>query len=262
MLVINNVATADDYTEDLTLESPFGGRLVYLVANASAVARFRPLPPQSVAGPTPVGVDYGQEQVLTPQSSFVDKISGVQFRSAVAGSPARIVASLSEPGDILPASGTPFTGVLAASGGVGAAGEVAFQDFQAPVTLTAVTEAGATVVVTAPAFTADGTAAVIIEFFAPRVDGFTQQNPSPAFVLYQDGASIGPLGWFAPNVASGAEATNVLLPVYLRRRLTPAAGSRTYSIRGYHSGASNPVVQAGAGASGQFAPGFIRITTA
>jgi hypothetical protein len=117
VLILNNVATTDDYSRETTLESEFGGRLVYLVANESVVARFRPI--VELGGSQ--AAEYGLEQVLTPQSSFIDKISGVKFRSAVAGSPGRIVATLSEPGDILPASGTPFSGVLAASGGVSGA---------------------------------------------------------------------------------------------------------------------------------------------
>lgn len=120
MLVINNEATTDDYSDALTLESPYGGRLVYLVANASAVVQMRRIPDD----PHALVHDYGPEQIFTPQSSFVDRISAARFRSAVAGSPARIIASLSEPGDVLPASGTPFTGVLAASGGVGTTGVI------------------------------------------------------------------------------------------------------------------------------------------
>ncbi len=114
MLIINNLATADDYTRELTLDSAFGGRLVYLVANASVLAQWRRLP----EAPGSRVAEYEQEQLLPPQTSFIDKISAARFRSAVAGSPARIVATLSEPGDILPASGTPFTATLQASGGV------------------------------------------------------------------------------------------------------------------------------------------------
>jgi len=113
VLVINNLPTQDVYAVELTLESHFGGRLVYVVANESVVARFRPyleLGGSNVA-------EYGPDTLLTPQSSSIDRISGVQFRSAVAGTPARIIAQLSEPGDILPAAGTPFTQTLAAAGG-------------------------------------------------------------------------------------------------------------------------------------------------
>ncbi len=116
MLVLDNLETTDAYSRALTLESKFGGRLVYVVANASARARFRPLVEHGGSDTA----EYGPETLLSPQSSFIDRISAVQFRSAVAGVPARVIAQLSEPGDILPASGTPFTQTLTASGGVGA----------------------------------------------------------------------------------------------------------------------------------------------
>lgn len=123
MLTINNEATLDDYAALLTLESKYGGRLVYVVANNSAVVRFRPL--VELGGSE--GAAYGAEQVLTPSASFVEKVSGVQFRSAVAGNPARVIATLSEPGDVLPASGTPFTQTLAASGAASTTGIGAMQ---------------------------------------------------------------------------------------------------------------------------------------
>lgn len=119
MLTITNVETQDDFVPALTLESPFGGRLVYLVANQSAVAQFKPIPETPYARLADWQPADGV--LLTPQSSFIDKIAGVRFRSGTAGTPARIVAQLSEPGDILPASGTPFSGTLAASGQVGTA---------------------------------------------------------------------------------------------------------------------------------------------
>lgn len=117
MLRINNEATADDYSAALTLESDFGGRLVATIANASVLARFRPIPPD--AGPGQAAAPYDQEQLVTPSTFQIDRLSGVQFRSAVAGTPARVVCSLSEPGDILPNAGTPFLQTLQASGGVG-----------------------------------------------------------------------------------------------------------------------------------------------
>lgn len=116
MLVIDNAETQDDYVQALTLESPYGGRLVYVVANQSARVQYKPVPDDPHAALADWQPPDGM--LLTPQSSFIDKISGVRFKTAVAGSPARILAQLSEPGDILPASGTPFTGTLASSGAV------------------------------------------------------------------------------------------------------------------------------------------------
>lgn len=125
MLTINNEVTLDAYAALLTLESTFGGRLVYVVANNSVVAQFKPL--REHGGSETAEWAPAEGLVLTPQASFIDKISGARFRSAVAGSPGRVIAQLTEPGDILPASGTPFTQTLAASGGVTQAGAGSMQ---------------------------------------------------------------------------------------------------------------------------------------
>jgi len=117
VLIISNKETGDDYSASLTMESELGGRLVYLIANQSVIASFRPL--LELGGSQ--AASYGPEQLLTPQSGVIDKISGAKFRSAITGTPGRIIAQLSEPGDVLPAAGTPFTQSLAASGSVSAA---------------------------------------------------------------------------------------------------------------------------------------------
>lgn len=121
MLIINNEQTTDDYRAALTLESlrlskqdvqaEGGGRLAFTVANASVVARFRPLYDKSA-----VSAEYGPEQLVTPSTGTIDNISGVKYRSAVAGAPARVIASLSEPGDIVPSNAVPFGQTIAPSG--------------------------------------------------------------------------------------------------------------------------------------------------
>lgn len=261
MLTIANKPTADDYTAELTMESELGGRLVYLVANQSVAARFRPLVEHGGSG----AAEYGPEQLLTPQSGVIDKISAAKFRSAVAGSPARIIAQLTEPGDILPAAGTPFTQSLSATGSVsGLAGtELAYNEFTADVTVGNVNEGSAATVVTATAIVGDGLTAVIIEFFAELVEGPVSGNTHNGmiFVLYQDGVSIGLLGQVDVSLPAGN--ARAMCFAHLRRRMIPAAGSRTYSIRAFPSvPIAGGAVRAGAGGSGNRVPGYIRIAAA
>jgi hypothetical protein len=133
VLVINNVATTDDYSSALTLDSLHlsrqdvaaggGGRLAFTVANASVVARFRPLYDRASAA-----AEYGPETLVTPSTGTIDNISGVKYRSAAVGVPAQIIATLSEPGDVIPSNANPFTGQIAAGGG-----------FTPPGTVTAIT---------------------------------------------------------------------------------------------------------------------------
>lgn len=132
--------------------------------------------------------------------------------------------------------------------------QLAYTEFTAPVTITATTEAGANTVVTAPAITFDGATPVVIEFFAPIVDtGAAGQSIAAA--LFQDGSSIGRMG----AIYGPAAAIQAALP--LRRRMTPASGSRTYSIRVFIN-VGTGTVTGGAGGSGNNMPGYIRITKA
>jgi len=128
-----------------------------------------------------------------------------------------------------------------AAGGV----ELAYNEFTSNVSVTATSEATANTVVTASAITADGSTPIVIEFYAPSVDA------NVAIVLYDGSSTVG--GVLAFN---GAQ-----VPIYVPKRLTPASGSHTYSIRAYKPSGS-PSVQAGTGGSGNNMPGFIRITTA
>ena len=114
MLTISNQATQDNYVAALTLESRIGGKaLAYTVANASVLAQFKPLPQLGGSETS----EWSAEVLLVPQQGSVQAVAGCRFRSAVAGSPARIIAQLSEPGDFVPAQGSAYSGVLAAGGG-------------------------------------------------------------------------------------------------------------------------------------------------
>jgi len=75
-------------------------------------------------------------------------------------------------------------------------------------------------------------------------------------LLYLDGASIGYLTTVNSESASGQA-----VPVTVSRRLTPAAGSRQFSIGAIVSGSSGNVV-AGPGGVGQQVPAYIRVCRA
>ncbi|MGH7348051.1 MAG: hypothetical protein ACREK4_24310, partial [Candidatus Rokuibacteriota bacterium] len=195
-------------------------------------------------------------QVLTPQSSFIDKISGVQFRSAVAGTPARVVATLSEPGDILPASGTPFTGTLAASGGfseVAVGEEVAYQEFTANV---AVGVAPGTTVVNAPSFDADGVSFYLVEFFAPLIT--PNIASSQCNIRLFDVTAALELGIMSVHV--GTDRGHVF--ERSARRLFFSAGARQLRITAVMTAAGVCTIQAGLGGVGVLLPGFVRVTKA
>lgn len=132
--------------------------------------------------------------------------------------------------------------------------EIGYTQFTSTVNCTATSEATANQIVSAGALTFDGNVA-LIEFWCPwgEVDTIVRGF----FALYDGSSSIGILGRMIVNATGLADDETP--GVTLRRELMPSAGSHTYSVRGYLSSAGTLIVGAGAGASGNPMPGFIRI---
>jgi hypothetical protein len=126
--------------------------------------------------------------------------------------------------------------------------EITYNEMASNASVSATTEATANTVVSATAFSADGIAAYEVSFFSPRVSmGSSTLN----LWLYLDGASIGQIGQMASGLTE--------VPVSVHRRIVPAAGSRTFSLRASIAGGTNPIIYTGAGGSGLLVPGFIRV---
>src|SRR5688500_13091450 len=136
---------------------------------------------------------------------------------------------------------------------VGAGAELAHAEITADVTISAATEATAQTVVSAGAVTFDGTSKVRLEFYTPSV---SIPTVTALFLILHDGTNS--LGWLCG--VSNAAGTNENVVCHAVRVFTPAAGTRTYSIRGYRT-ASNVSIKAGAGGVGVYLPGFLRLTT-
>jgi hypothetical protein len=115
------------------------------------------------------------------------------------------------------------------------------------------TETTATGIITAPAVSCDGTMSILVEFFSPFVQTTATAGNAVSLWLRQDGVSVGAIG---AVINPGSAALTV--PVSVSRRLTPAAGSRTYAI--VASSSTGGTVGAGAGGSGANMPLFIRVT--
>lgn len=129
---------------------------------------------------------------------------------------------------------------------------LAYNEFTAPVTVTATTEATANAIATATAVTLASGDIIWVEFFIPRIG----TNSDLHLWLYDGAASIGRLalqGNGYPNSLSGR--VRLVCPTNV------AAGAHTFSIRGQRNQA-NLVVTAGPGGAGQEPPGFIRISKA
>jgi hypothetical protein len=251
--LLNNVATQDAYTAALTLEQDTADTVTYVVANASALARFRPIAHRGGAD-----MPFGDEVLLTPTANAVHNVCGAQFRSAEVGKPARVIAILTGPIDPQIAAGTPFTQTLSASGGTSALSigqKMAETEFTGTVNVPASTEATANQIVATAGVTYDGLTRVKIELFAPRTQVFGAVVTT--FVLFEDGAAVGQMGVNKQN--SGLDESDY----YAVRYRTPTAGSHIYAVRAFQSAAASPAnIIAGVGGAGQLVPGFIRVTVA
>lgn len=132
------------------------------------------------------------------------------------------------------------------AGGGGGLTELAYNQATSNVSITGTTEATATVVVTASSVTF-GSGPVLIEFSAAEV----VVSANCVFILHDDTAALS-LGYIG-QVASG-----IAVPVSGRRRLTPGAGARVYSIRAWLA-SGTATVEAGTGGAGLYVPACIRI---
>jgi hypothetical protein len=166
--------------------------------------------------------------------------------------------------DFSQASGTSVTLTTAPAsyykkGNYGATGltdDISYVELTSDVTVNATTAAGANTLVTAAAFTANGTDAYWIEFECAMAQPAQTAGASIIFVIY-DGASVianAQLAIVAAYSATGVGGA----PVSRKRKLTPSAASHTYSVRAYRTTADGTV----RAASGTYMPAHIRITKA
>jgi hypothetical protein len=112
---------------------------------------------------------------------------------------------------------------------------------------------GTVTLITSGAITYDGTTNIVVTYSSPDVEQ-SSGSATVDYHLYQDGTDIGILGRL-PNGSNNR-------PMYLRsRRLTPTAGSHTFSIRGTSTaGVSGSQEHAGGGGIGALDPRTLTIT--
>lgn len=144
--------------------------------------------------------------------------------------------------------------ITATGAGAGGFAVVAYQEFTSNVPVTGTTEGGATTIVTAGAFTPDGTSAYLVEFYACEARPNGAAGGTLTVYLYLDGSSIGRIcGVVDPAAAS------MFVPLYGARRLIPSNASHTFSVRAADNAGSGRI-DGGAGGSGNLMPGYIMVT--
>jgi hypothetical protein len=123
------------------------------------------------------------------------------------------------------------------------ASELFYNEITASVNVTSTTGASAQLVAGGGAWTFDGSP-VLIEFSAPFLQAGPTGGSSMAIMLW-DATDLGVMG----QVQSPASGSAVLMPGYMRRRITPTPGSHSYSIRAYMVTGVGGVIGAGPGGS-------------
>jgi hypothetical protein len=113
--------------------------------------------------------------------------------------------------------------------------QMAYTTNNVDVSITATTQAGATVCVTAPAFTSDG-GIYWLEYFCGRV--YQDANMRELiFCLFLDGAAVQNCGSAGASIGGGVTGA-IYTTCHIRLPWTCAVGSRTFSIRAYFTGGS------------------------
>jgi hypothetical protein len=177
-------------------------------------------------------------------------------RPAASAVPAGTLYSCTTHSLIYQSDGISTWSTYATLGGSGGVIELSYVEFTSPVTISATTEGAANTVVTAGAFTAAGSTKYCIECYSPGAYFGSNSPATVRHVLYEASTVIGQIG--IQGGFSGTES--VEMPFYTRTYLTPSAGSRTYSWRAFRLNV-NGGVDVGAGGSGNYMPGYIRITS-
>lgn len=121
------------------------------------------------------------------------------------------------------------------------------------------TEAAPKVLITGNSVTYDGATRVRVEAFSPHYDLSAPSSGNFLTNLWMDSTD---LGRFA-ILNTDAGNSDIGLPYYGVRYLTPPAGSHVFSIRGWTTAASGVTCtfEAGPGGAGDDLPAYLRIST-
>lgn len=134
--------------------------------------------------------------------------------------------------------------------------ELDYAQITAPVSITALSFATATTLITGNAVTCDGSTAVLIEVFTPHLS--TAGSGGAVFLNIWDGSTD--LGIIAKlNSVSGGVAES---PIRSVRKLTPSAASHTFSVRGTMNSGTGTFGAGAGGTGGTELPALLRITKA
>jgi hypothetical protein len=135
--------------------------------------------------------------------------------------------------------------------------EIGYTQVTASVNITDTSESTATALISPGALPFDG-GPVIVEFFSPAV---VCDNSAPTdlvtITLFEGATQIARLGLARTVVTAAPNAS----ACFLRYRFTPSAGVHTYKLCAFVTvNVGGPLIAAGAGGTGAYAPAYVRFT--
>ena len=142
------------------------------------------------------------------------------------------------------------------SAGVGAGSILDYEEIAASVPVTSNSEAAPNNVIAVPARTYDGSTAVWIEFRASEVTPAAVAGAWVILTLWDAAVDLGRLAMIRTPAASNMDWAGVV-----RVKLTPSAGSHTYSVKAWQIG-GNGVVSAASGGAGAVFPASLCVSRA
>jgi hypothetical protein len=152
-------------------------------------------------------------------------------------------------------NGTAWADIAGTGGGGTPAGtELFYGQITANITVTATNPATPMEIIPGSAITYDGSP-VWVEFFAPLVQSVASGDLQIA--LWDSTTNSGRMGTL--GIGGGAQGM-MAAPCYLKRRITPTAGSHTFRVCA--AGPGSPRIEAGLGTGTAQPPAFLRITKA
>jgi hypothetical protein len=151
---------------------------------------------------------------------------------------------------------------IAASGG---GGSVTFHDYVERTTnlvVTATTLGTAQNILPGASVAYDGSTEVWIEAYLPTIDTSSASGQNFYVALFDGSSNIGYFARLVGNTIGGGTNIGARTTVFGRRKLTPSAGSHTYSVRVFtDSTTGTPTARCGTGASGAEVPGYMVIVS-
>lgn len=237
------VACSDGYTAAATVKDVWGSN------GGSAIVSDQPAYYQLQHG-TSSQNSWTDEQVAPAGTvTLFPGTSGIRFRNMVAGQVSTVTAALAyafEPTVVLGASGISAPSVPVSK-------LISLTSVTGLFSVASTSEAAPNPIVTAPAFTFDGSSTYLLEFSAPQC---LPQSATAllVFELVQDSASVGILGYLGGTTA-GEQA-----PVFVRDFFSPAAGSHTFGVAAWMNQPATGTVNGGPGGFGNIVPIFLSLT--